>query len=43
MEKVLQMSMFDKKKSIFKMKELDINELVEGIANSFTLDRKSVV
>lgn len=36
-EKVLQMSMFDKKKSIFKMKELDINELVEGIANSFTL------
>ena len=36
-EKVLQMSMFDKKKSIFKMRELDINELVEGIANSFTL------
>ncbi len=36
-EKVLQMSLFDKKKSIFNMKELDINELVEGIANSFTL------
>lgn len=36
-EKVLQMSMFDKKKSIFKMKELDINDLLEGIANSFTL------
>ncbi len=36
-EKVLQMSMFDKKKNIFKMKELDINELVEGIANSFSL------
>lgn len=36
-EKVLQMSMFDRKKSIFKMRELDINELVEGIANSFTL------
>ena len=31
------MSMFDRKKSIFKMRELDINELVEGIANSFTL------
>jgi two-component system phosphate regulon sensor histidine kinase PhoR len=36
-ERVLQMSMFDKKKAIFKMKELDLNELVEGIANSFTL------
>ena len=37
-EKVLQMSMFDRKKgSIFKMKELDINELVDSIANSFTL------
>ncbi|MCI6504347.1 MAG: HAMP domain-containing histidine kinase [Prevotella sp.] len=36
-EKVLQMSMFDRKKSIFKMRELDINELVEGIANSFKL------
>ena len=30
-EKVLQMSMFDKKK------ELDLNEMVENIANSFTL------
>ena len=30
-EKVLQMSMFDKKK------ELDLNEMVESIANSFTL------
>lgn len=36
-EKVLQMSMFDKKKAVFKRKELDLNELVEGIANSFTL------
>lgn len=36
-EKVLQMSMFDKKKAIFKMKELDINEMVDTIANSFTL------
>lgn len=36
-EKVLQMSMFDRKKAVFKRKELDLNELVEGIANSFTL------
>lgn len=36
-EKVLQMSMFDRKKAIFTMKELDINELVDGIANSFSL------
>ncbi|MBQ0075044.1 MAG: HAMP domain-containing histidine kinase [Prevotella sp.] len=36
-EKVLQMSMFDRKKAIFTIKELDINELVEGIANSFSL------
>ena len=36
-EKVLQMSMFDKKKAVFKKKELDLNEMVENIANSFTL------
>lgn len=36
-EKVLQMSMFDRKKAIFKRKELDMNEMVENIANSFTL------
>lgn len=36
-EKVLQMSMFDKKKAVFKKKELDLNEMVESIANSFTL------
>ena len=36
-EKVLQMSMFDRKKSIFKMKEADLNEMVDTIANSFTL------
>lgn len=36
-EKVLQMSMFDRKKAIFKIKELDLNELIEGIANSFSL------
>jgi two-component system phosphate regulon sensor histidine kinase PhoR len=36
-EKVLQMSMFDKKKSIFKMKEADLNEMVDTIANSFSM------
>jgi two-component system phosphate regulon sensor histidine kinase PhoR len=36
-EKVLQMSMFDRKKAVFKKKELDLNEMVETIANSFTL------
>ena len=36
-EKVLQMSMFDRKKAVFKKKELDLNELVENATNSFTL------
>lgn len=36
-EKVLQMSMFDKKKAIFKKKELDLNELAENAAQSFGL------
>ncbi len=36
-EKVLQMSMFDRKKSSFKKKRLDLNEMVESIANSFSL------
>ena len=36
-EKVLQMSMFDRKKAVFKKKELGLNEMVENIANSFTL------
>ena len=36
-EKVLQMSMFDKKEAVFKKKELDLNEMVENIANTFTL------
>ena len=36
-EKVLQMSMFDKKKAVFKKKALDLNEMVENIAKSFTL------
>ena len=36
-EKVLQMSMFDRKKAVFKKKKLDLNEMVENIANSFSL------
>lgn len=36
-EKVLQMSLFDRKDVVFKKKELDLNELLENIANSFTL------
>ncbi|MDD5895764.1 MAG: HAMP domain-containing sensor histidine kinase [Prevotellaceae bacterium] len=36
-EKVLQMSMFDRKKAVFKKKQLDVNELVENAAHSFTL------
>ena len=36
-EKVLQMSMFDRKDAAFKKKELDLNELLENIASSFSL------
>ena len=36
-EKVLQMSMFDKKSVVFKKKELDLNEMVEQIAQTFSL------
>ena len=36
-EKVLQMSMFDKKSIVFKKKELDLNEMVENIASTFSL------
>ncbi len=36
-EKVLQMSMFDRKKASFKKKHLDLNEMVETVANSFSL------
>ena len=36
-ERVLQMSMFDKDAAIFKKKELDINELMENVAKTFTL------
>ena len=41
-EKVLQMSMFDRKQATFKKKELDLNELLETIASSFTLRIEAV-
>lgn len=36
-EKVLQMSMFDKQKATLKMKEIDANEMITGVINTFTL------
>jgi two-component system phosphate regulon sensor histidine kinase PhoR len=36
-EKVLQMSMFDRNSTTFKKKELDLNEMVENVANTFSL------
>ena len=36
-EKVLQMSMFEKQKASLKMKELDVNELLTGVTNTFAL------
>lgn len=36
-EKVLQMSMFDKQKATLKMKELDANEMITGVINTFAL------
>ncbi len=36
-DKVLQMSMFDRQKAIYNMKDLDINEMVETIAKTFQL------
>ncbi len=36
-EKVLQMSMFDRKTASFKKKELDLNELLDQTASTFTL------
>lgn len=36
-EKVLQMSMYEQKKAVLKMKSVDLNEMVETIAHSFTL------
>ena len=36
-EKVVQMSMFDRQKATLKMKELDVNELIKGVVNTFAL------
>lgn len=36
-EKVLQMSMFERQKVTMKMKEIDANELINGVINTFTL------
>ena len=36
-EKVLQMSMFDHDKATMKPKEIDMNALIEGVVNTFTL------
>jgi two-component system phosphate regulon sensor histidine kinase PhoR len=36
-EKVLQMSMFDKQRAVLKMKEIDANEMIAGVINTFTL------
>jgi two-component system phosphate regulon sensor histidine kinase PhoR len=36
-EKVLQMSMFDRQKATLKTKELDINELITSVINTFAL------
>lgn len=36
-EKVLQMSMFERQKATLKMKELDANEMITGVIHTFTL------
>ena len=36
-EKVLQMSMFDRQKATLKMKEIEVNELIRGVVNTFAL------
>ena len=36
-EKVLQTSMFDRQKAMLKMKELNINDLIENVVNTFRL------
>ena len=36
-EKVLQMSMFERQKTTLKMKEVDVNELIGGVINTFAL------
>ena len=36
-EKVLQMSMFDRQKATLKMKDIDVNHLIEEVVNTFSL------
>ncbi|MDR1098438.1 MAG: HAMP domain-containing histidine kinase [Tannerella sp.] len=36
-EKVLQMSLFENRKATLKLKELDVNDLIAGIANTFKI------
>jgi two-component system phosphate regulon sensor histidine kinase PhoR len=36
-EKVLQMSLFERQRATLKLKEIDVNDLIAGIANTFTL------
>jgi two-component system phosphate regulon sensor histidine kinase PhoR len=36
-DKVLQMSMFDQQQTAMKRKELDVNEMISGVINTFTL------
>ena len=40
-EKVLQMSLFDREKVAFKMKEIDIQELIIGVVNTFSIKVES--
>ncbi|MBE6283104.1 MAG: HAMP domain-containing histidine kinase [Mediterranea massiliensis] len=40
-EKVLQMSMFDRQKATLKRKELDANELIKGVVSTFALKVES--
>ncbi len=36
-EKVLQMSMFDRQRAVLKMKNLDVNEMIAGVIHTFAL------
>ena len=36
-EKVMQMSMFDRQKAVLKKKDMDANKMIEGVVNTFTL------
>jgi two-component system phosphate regulon sensor histidine kinase PhoR len=40
-EKVLQMSMFDRQKATLKRKEIDVNELIKGVVSTFALKVES--